>query len=126
VRNTTEAINGVAYGWGDQNLKKGDAIVTTLMEHHANMAVWQELCRRTGATLLVTDLKDKAEIDLADFEKKLKTPNVKLVAFGHVSNSLGTVNPVETMVGLVKKYAKNARIVLDAAQSVPHIPISFP
>lgn len=125
VRNTTEAINGVAYGWGDQNLKKGDVIVTTLMEHHANLVVWQELCRRTGATLLVTDLKDKAEIDLADFEKKLKTPNVKLVAFGHVSNSLGTVNPVEEMVGLVKKHAKNARIVLDAAQSVPHIPVDF-
>src|SRR5690606_38354349 len=64
VRNTTEAINGVAYGWGDQNLKKGDVIVATLMEHHANLVVWQELCRRTGATLLVTDLKEKAEIDL--------------------------------------------------------------
>jgi len=73
VRNTTEATNGVAYGWGDHQLKKGDVIVATLMEHHANLVVWQELCKRTGAKLLVTGLKEKAEVDLADFEKLLKT-----------------------------------------------------
>src|SRR3972149_2701055 len=125
VRNTTEATNGVAYGWGDHQLKKGDVIVATLMEHHANLVVWQELCKRTGAKLLVTGLKEKAEVDLADFEKLLKTPKGKLVAFVHVSNALGTVNPVEQMVGMVKKHAKGARIVLDAAQSVPHMPVNF-
>jgi cysteine desulfurase/selenocysteine lyase len=125
VRNTTEATNGIAYGWGDHQLKKGDVIVATLMEHHANLVVWQELCKRTGAKLLVTGLKEKAEIDLANFEKLLKTPKVKLVAFVHVSNALGTINPVEKMVELVKKHSKGARIVLDAAQSVPHMPVNF-
>lgn len=125
VRNTTEGTNGVAYGWGDHQLKAGDVVVTTVMEHHANLVVWQELCRRTGAKLLVVDVKDKAEIDLADFEKKVKTPGVKLVAFGHVSNTLGTVNLVKEMVALVRKHAKGARVLLDAAQSVPHMPIDF-
>ncbi|MFH2118563.1 MAG: SufS family cysteine desulfurase [Candidatus Paceibacterota bacterium] len=125
TRNTTEATNGIAYGWGDHQLKKGDVVVTTLMEHHANSVVWQEVCKRTGAKLEVVSLKDKAELDLVDFEKKMKLPGVKLVAFVHVSNTLGTVNPVEKMVGLVKKHAKGARIVLDGAQSVPHMPVNF-
>lgn len=125
VRNTTEATNGFAYGWGDHNLKKGDVIIATLMEHHANLVVWQELCKRTGAKLLIAGLKEKSEVDLEEFEKLLKTPKVKLVAFVHVSNALGTVNPVEQMVALVKKHAKDARILLDAAQSVPHMPVNF-
>lgn len=125
VRNTTEGMNGIAYGWGEHVLKKNDVIVATLMEHHANLVVWQELCKRTGAKLLVGGLKEQAEVDLEDFEKLLKTPNVKLVAFAQVSNTLGTVNPVEKMVGLVRKHAKGARIVLDAAQSVPHMPVDF-
>ena len=125
TRNTTEATNGIAYGWGAHNLKKGDVMVTTLMEHHSNLVVWQELCKRTGAKLEVVSLKNKAELDLAEFEQKIKQPGVKLVAFVHVSNTLGTVNPVEKIVDLVKKHAKGARIVLDAAQSVPHIPVNF-
>mgnify|MGYP003336593212 CR=1 FL=1 len=125
TRNTTEATNGIAYGWGDHNLGKGDVIVTTLMEHHANLVVWQELCKRTGANLEVVGLKDEATIDLEEFAKIVKKPDVKLVAFVHVSNSLGTVNPVKEMVSLVRKHAKEARIVLDAAQSVPHLPVDF-
>jgi cysteine desulfurase/selenocysteine lyase len=125
VRNTTEGTNGIAYGWGEHNLKKGDVIVATLMEHHANLVVWQELCKRTGAVLKVGGLKEKAEVDLEDFEKLLKDPKVKFVSFAHVSNTLGTVNPVEKMVQLVKKHAKQAHIALDAAQSVPHMPIDF-
>lgn len=125
VRNTTEATNGIAYGWGNHQLKKGDVIVTTLMEHHANLVVWQELCQRTGAKLEVVGLKNNAEIDLVDFERAVKLPGVKLVAFVHVSNTLGTVNPVKEMVALVRKHAKGARIILDAAQSVPHMSIDF-
>lgn len=125
VRNTTEAINGIAYGWGEHNLKKGDVIVATLMEHHANLVVWQELCKRTGAELKIGGLKEKAEVDLEDFTKLLKNPKVKLVSFVHVSNTLGTVNPVEEMIALVKKHAKQARISIDAAQSVPHMPVNF-
>ncbi|OGJ37605.1 MAG: hypothetical protein A2383_02985 [Candidatus Pacebacteria bacterium RIFOXYB1_FULL_39_46] len=125
TRNTTEAINGIAYGWGEHNLQKGDVIVSTIMEHHANLVVWQELCKRTGAKLLVVGLQDEAEINLAEFEKAVRQPNVKLVAFVHVSNTLGTVNPVKELVSLVRKHAKGARIVLDAAQSVPHMPVDF-
>jgi cysteine desulfurase/selenocysteine lyase len=95
------------------------------MEHHANLVVWQELCKRTGAKLEVVGLKDEAELDLVDFERKVKLPGVKLVAFVHVSNTLGTVNPVKELVGLVKKHAQDARIVLDAAQSVPHMSVDF-
>ncbi|HEX9817935.1 MAG TPA: SufS family cysteine desulfurase [Patescibacteria group bacterium] len=125
TRNTTEGTNGIAYGWGDHNLKKGDVIVSTLMEHHANLVVWQELCKRTGAKLEVVGLKDEAELDLVEFERAVKQKGVKLVAFVHVSNTLGTVNPVKELVGLVRKHAKGARIVLDAAQSVPHMPVNF-
>lgn len=125
TRNTTEATNGVAYGWGDRVLKAGDVIISTVMEHHANLVVWQELCKRTGATLKVVGLKDAAALDLGEFEKLLQQENVKLVAFGHVSNTLGTVNPVNTIVKLVKKHAPEARILLDAAQSAPHMPVDF-
>ena len=125
TRNTTEAINGIAYGWGEHNLQKGDVIVTTLMEHHANLVVWQELCKRTGAKLVVVGLQDEAEINLAEFEKAVRQPGVKLVAFVHVSNTLGTVNPVKELVSQVRKHTKDARIVLDAAQSVPHMPVDF-
>ncbi|MBT4124504.1 MAG: SufS family cysteine desulfurase [Candidatus Pacebacteria bacterium] len=125
TRNTTEAINGIAYGWGDNNLKKGDVVVSTEMEHHANLVVWQELCKRTGAVLKVVGLKDKSTLDLAEFEDILKQNPVKLVAFVHVSNTLGTVNPVAEIVSFVKKHTPSARIVLDAAQSAPHMPVDF-
>lgn len=125
TRNTTEAINGIAYGWGDHNLKQDDVVVSTEMEHHANLVVWQELCKRTGATLKVVGLKDESTLDLAEFEDILKQNSVKLVAFTHVSNTLGTVNPVAEIVSFVKKHAPSARIVLDAAQSVPHMPVYF-
>lgn len=124
TRNTTEATNGIAYGW-EHNLKAGDVIVSTEMEHHANLVVWQQLAKRTGAELKVVGLKDKAELDLVELERVLKEDNVKLVAFSHVSNTLGTVNSVKKIVELVKKHTDSARTVLDAAQSAPHMPINF-
>jgi len=124
TRNTTEATNGVAYGWG-HNIGKGDVIVSTAIEHHANLVVWQEIAKKAGATLKVVGLKNKAELDLDEFEKILKAGSVKLVAFNHVSNSLGTVSPVSKIVGFVKKHAPSARILLDAAQSAPHMPLDF-
>lgn len=124
IRNTTEATNGIAYGWG-HNLQPGDVIVSTMMEHHANLVVWQELAKRTGAILKVVGLKDKAVLDLDHLTKILKAGGVKLVAFNHVSNALGTVNPVTEIVRLVKKYTNEARIILDAAQSAPHLSIDF-
>ncbi|MFZ5438162.1 MAG: SufS family cysteine desulfurase [Patescibacteria group bacterium] len=124
TRNTTEATNGIAYGWG-HNLEAGEVIVSTAMEHHANLVVWQELAKRTGAILKIVSLKDKARLDLDHLTKILKAGQVKLVAFNHVSNALGTVNPVAEIVKLVKKHTSGARIVLDAAQSAPHLPIDF-
>ncbi len=124
TRNTTEASNGIAYGW-EHNLQSGDVLVSTMMEHHANLVVWQELAKRTGAILKVVNLKNKAELDLDHLTEILKQGKVKLVAFNHVSNSLGTVNPVAEIVKLVKKHAGGARTVVDAAQSAPHLPINF-
>ena len=124
TRNTTESTNGISYGF-NHNLKPGDVIVSTEMEHHANLVVWQQLAKRTGATLKVIGLKDKAELDLVELEQVLKEGNVKLVAFSHVSNTLGTVNPVKKIVKLVRKHTDSAKIVLDAAQSAPHMSIDF-
>jgi cysteine desulfurase / selenocysteine lyase len=124
TRNTTEATNGAVYGWG-HNLQKGDVVISTAMEHHANLVVWQELAKKVGATLKVVGLKNKSKLDLDEFEKFLKEGSVKMVAFNHVSNSLGTVNPVAKIVSLVKKHASSSRILLDAAQSAPHMPLNF-
>lgn len=125
VRNTTEAINGVAYGWADHHLKAGDTIVTSLLEHHSNFVVWQEVAKRTGCSLAIVGLTDDGRLDLEDLEKKLQLPNVKLVALVHVSNTLGTLLPLMKVMEKVKQYAPTARVVIDGAQSAPHIPIDF-
>lgn len=129
TRNTTEALNGVAYGWADHNLKPGDVILSTVIEHHSNLVVWQETCRRTKAKLEVVRLTSEGELDLADMAAKLKIFPVKLVALTHVSNALGTITPLDQVVSLVKKTAKinssSIRICVDGAQSAPHFPVNF-
>ncbi len=125
TRNTTEALNGIAYGWADHNLKGGDVILTTLLEHHANLVPWQQVCLRTGAQLLIAGVTADGQLDEKDWLAKLKTPGVKLVAFTHVSNVTGTVFDVPRLVKLVRQHQPLARIVLDAAQSVPHLPVNF-
>jgi cysteine desulfurase / selenocysteine lyase len=127
TRNATEAINGVAYGWADQNLKAGDVILTSLMEHHSNFVVWQEVAKRTGAKLEIIGVDENARLDLDDLEQKLKTLPVKLVALVHVSNTTGVINPVKKILQLIKQYQKNEpiRLLLDGAQSAPHLPINF-
>lgn len=120
VRNTTEAINMVAYAWGLGNLKKGDVLVTTLMEHHANMVPWQEVARRTGARLEVVGLTEDGRVDMDDYTKKLKL-KPKLVAFVHVSNALGTINPVAEMTKLAHR--AGALVLVDGAQAVPHMKV---
>lgn len=120
VRNTTEAINLVAYAWGLDNLGKGDVIITTMMEHHANLVPWQEIARRTGARVEVIGLTKDGLIDQDDYQKKLKL-NPKLVAFVHVSNALGTINPVAQMTRLAHKVG--ALVLVDGAQSVPHMSV---
>ncbi len=118
VRNTTEAINLVAYAWGLDNLKKGDVVVMTIMEHHANMVPWQEICRRTGARVEVVGITGDGQIDMDDYKQKLQL-KPKMVAFVHVSNALGTINPVKEMTKMAQKVG--AVVLIDGAQAVPHM-----
>ncbi|MEI2775789.1 MAG: SufS family cysteine desulfurase [Tetrasphaera sp.] len=133
TKNATEAINLVAYafsnastggggGSGDPRfgLGPGDEIVVTVMEHHANLIPWQELCRRTGATLRWFDVTDSGRLDLTGLTGVV-TERTKVLAFVHASNVLGTVNPVPELVDRAK--AVGAVVVLDACQSVPHLPL---
>lgn len=120
VKNTTEAINLVAYAWGSVNIKAGDVIVTTLMEHHANMVPWQELCRRSGARLEVVGLTEEGTLDMKDFENKLKIAP-RLVAITHVSNAIGTINPVRELTKLAHR--AGAKVLVDGAQAVPHMKV---
>ncbi len=125
TRNTTEALNGVAYGWADEHLAIGDKILTTLLEHHADLVPWQQTCFRTGAELLIAKATDDGQLDETDWLQKLKTPGVKLVAMSYVSNVTGAVNDVARLTKLVRQHQPEARIVIDAAQAVPHLPVNF-
>ena len=120
TRNTTESINLVALSWAERNMKKGDVILTTQMEHHSNIVPWQMLARRKGAVLEYAKLKGNAVLDMEDYGKKLeKRP--RLVAFTHVSNVLGTVNDAKKLTEMA--HDAGATVVIDAAQSVPHMEI---
>jgi cysteine desulfurase/selenocysteine lyase len=120
VRGTTEAINLVAYAWGGKHLGPGDEIVITHLEHHANIVPWQLLSQQTGAILKVAPVDDAGNLLLSEFEDLLG-PKTKLVAATHVSNALGTVTPAKKIVELGHRYG--ARVLIDGAQSIPHIPI---
>jgi cysteine desulfurase/selenocysteine lyase len=119
---TTDSINLVANAWGDENLKKGDVILLTEMEHHSNMVPWQLLARRTGAKLRYLPIVagDTGLLDLAQLDKVL-TPEVKIFAFTHVSNTLGVINPAAELCA--KARAVGALSVVDAAQSAGHMPL---
>jgi cysteine desulfurase/selenocysteine lyase len=120
LRGTTEAINLVAYAWGGKHLGPGDEIVITHLEHHANIVPWQLISQQTGAILKVAPVDDAGNLLLSKFEDLL-SPRTKLVAATQVSNALGTVTPVKTIVELGHRYG--ARVLIDGAQSIPHIPI---
>jgi cysteine desulfurase/selenocysteine lyase len=126
TRNATEALNLVAAGFGSGDgelaLRPGDEVVVTEMEHHANLVPWQQACRRSGATLRWLPLTDDGRLDLSDVEG-LITDRTRVLAFTHVSNVLGTVNPVAELVARAK--AVGAVTVLDACQSVPHTPVDL-
>ena len=123
TRGATESINLVCYTWGEANVKRGDNIVTTIMEHHSNFVPWQELCRKKGAELRIAPITKDGKIDLNKFYK-LVNRKTKLVAINHASNMLGTINPVERIVKTLypKPYTLNPKVLVDAAQSVPHLP----
>ena len=120
VRGTTEAINLVAYAWGGKHLGPGDEIVITHLEHHANIVPWQLVSQLTGAVLKVAPVDEAGNLLMSEFEDLLG-PKTKLVAATQVSNALGTVTPVEKIVELGHRYG--ARVLIDGAQSIPHLPI---
>src|SRR5438034_822804 len=120
TRNATEAINLVAYSWGRRNIGKGDAIVLTEMEHHANLVPWQLLVQEKDGDLEFIPITDDGLLRLDVLEVLLRL-KPRLVAFTHVSNTLGTINPVAQMVEMA--HAAGALVLVDGAQAVPHVPV---
>jgi cysteine desulfurase/selenocysteine lyase len=120
TRNATEAINLVAYSWGRRNISRGDVIVLTEMEHHANLVPWQLLVQEKDGDLEFIPIADDGLLRLDVFDVLLRL-KPKLVAFAHVSNTLGTINPVREMVD--KAHAAGALVLVDGAQAVPHVPV---
>lgn len=118
VRGATEAINLVAQSWGRQHINKGDEIVISWIEHHANIVPWQMLAAEKGAILRVIPVDDRGQILLDEYEKLLST-RTKLVSFTHVSNALGTITPAQQMVQMAHRYG--ARVLVDGAQAVSHM-----
>ena len=120
TRGTTEAINLVAQSWGRSTLRPGDEVLVTGMEHHANLVPWQLVCEQTGARFRAVPITDRGELDLDAFDRLL-TDRTRLFAVGHVSNALGTVNPVRELAA--RAHARGALVLVDGAQSAPHLPV---
>ena len=119
TRNATEAINLVAHSWGRANLQAGDTVLLSKMEHHSNLVPWQMLAAERGISIRYLDVDANGMLVLDDLEKQLE--GVKLVSVTHMSNVLGTINPVEAIIPAA--HAVGALVMLDAAQSVPHLPV---
>ena len=117
TRGTTESLNLVAFSFGEAFLKEGDEVLVSVMEHHSNIVPWQMLRDRKGIVLKVIPMTDEGEIDLEAY-KNLFSPRTRLVCIAHVSNVLGTVNPVKEMAAIA--HAHGAKVLVDGAQSVPH------
>jgi cysteine desulfurase/selenocysteine lyase len=120
VRGTTEAINLVAQSYGRKNVGSGDEIVITAMEHHSNIVPWQLLCEEKGAKLRVAPINDHGELLLEEFEKLLN-PKTKIVAIAHLSNALGTINPVREMIRMA--HAHTIPVLVDGAQAAPRLQV---
>ena len=120
VRGTTEAINLVAASYGRQNVREGDEILITHLEHHSNIVPWQILCEQTGARLRVVPIDDRGEVIFEEYARML-SDRTRLVAVAHVSNSLGTINPVKEMIELA--HERDVPVLLDGAQATPHMKV---
>jgi cysteine desulfurase / selenocysteine lyase len=120
VRGTTEGINLVAQAWARPRLGAGDEILISELEHHSNLVPWQMVCEQTGATLVVAPIDANGDVILEEYTRRL-TPRTRVVALAHVSNALGTVNPVAALAELAKR--RGAIVVVDGAQGVPHMPV---
>ena len=117
VRGATEAINLVAQSFGRNSLNKNDEIIITELEHHANIVPWQLLSEQTGATLKFIPINDSGELIIEEYEKLL-SKNTKIVAVGHISNALGTINPIKTIIDMAHEYG--AKVLIDGAQATSH------
>jgi len=122
VRGTTEGINLVAHSYGRRNVGAGDEVLISAMEHHSNIVPWQILCEERGAALRVIPINDAGEIILEEFERLL-TPRTKILALTHVSNALGTVNPVKAMIA--SAHARGIPVLIDGAQAIPHMKVDL-
>src|SRR5713101_6158596 len=120
VRGATEGINLVMHGYGRKFIGKGDEIIISAMEHHSNIVPWQMLCEEKGAQLRVISMNDAGELLLDEYDAQLNE-RTKLVAVMHVSNALGTINPIKEMIGQAHKYG--VPVLIDGAQSAPHMPV---
>jgi cysteine desulfurase/selenocysteine lyase len=120
LRGTTEAVNLVAQSYGRRHVGPGDEVLITGLEHHSNIVPWQLLCEEKGAALRVAPIDDAGEVDTAAFERLL-SPRTRIVSFAHVSNALGTVNPVRRMTELA--HAAGAVVMVDGAQAAPHLAV---
>ena len=121
TKGTTDAINLVAYSFGKKYIHAGDEIIISAMEHHSNIIPWQQLCIDKNATLKVIQINELGEIDLEDY-KKLISENTKLIALTHVSNTLGTINPIKEMIATAHQL--NIPVLIDGAQAVPHMKVN--
>ncbi len=120
VKGTTEAINLVASTYGRSNIKTGDEIIISWMEHHSNIVPWQLLCEQSGAKLKVIPINDDGELIMEEY-KKMLGPLTKMVAVGHISNALGTINPIKEIIDLAHEH--DAAVLIDGAQAAPHTAI---
>lgn len=121
TRNATEAINLVSHAWGQDNICRDDRIVITELEHHSNIVPWQVLCNQTRASLDYIEVDDGGCLDMDSYEKTLRNRKTRLISISEVSNVLGTIVPIREIVK--KAHAKNIPVLVDAAQSVPHMPV---
>jgi cysteine desulfurase/selenocysteine lyase len=120
TRNATESINLVARAWGDANVRQGDEVLITWMEHHSNIVPWQQLCERTGATLKAVPIDDRGQLVVSEFDRLLSS-RTKIVAMTHVSNALGTINPVAELTARAK--AAGAMVLIDGSQAAHHLSV---
>src|SRR3954449_10164475 len=121
TKNVTEAINLVAYAWGRQNLQAGDEILVTEMEHHSNLVPWQIAAQQAGASLRYLHVQEDGTLSLDELDDELARGTIRLVAVAHISNVLGTLNPVAEITA--RAHAAGALVLVDGAQAVPQIPV---
>ena len=121
TKGTTDGINLVASAWAENQIQENDEIIITAMEHHSNIVPWQILCEKTGAKLIVCPINVNGELIIEEF-KKLFSSKTKLIAISHVSNTLGTINPIKEIIKISKE--NNCKILIDAAQSAPHFQLN--